>query len=246
MGQLLTILHISDTHFDVKARRSRIADALLRAVRGQAWEPDLCLFSGDLTLTGAVGEFDLGGDWLANLIAPPWRTKVFVVPGNHDVVRRDASKVLREAHSDSATFDRLEESLRASLPHLDHFRHWHEKGRSVFGDRLLSDWRNPFGCQAIVNADGWNVNLVGLNTALLSCGDDDHGRLVQDTEALENYLGLRSRGLGLRSVGRASPVIVARRMEPASSQTAIEPRRTRAAIFSRSSARSFGLGSGSR
>jgi ppGpp synthetase/RelA/SpoT-type nucleotidyltranferase len=191
---LFTILHISDTHFDVKARRSRIADALLRAARGQAWEPDLCLFSGDLTLSGAAGEFDLGGNWLAKLIAPPWRTKLFVVPGNHDLVRRAAIRVLREAHSDPATFDRLKESLRANLPHLDNFRYWHEKGRSLFGDRLLSDWGNPFGCQAIIDADGWDVNLVGLNTALLSCGDDDRGQLVQDIETLKDYIGLRSEG----------------------------------------------------
>ena len=91
--------------------------------------------------------------------------------------------------SERASFDNMKEDLRKNPAHLYNFCFWHEKVRSQLGERILSDWSNPFGCSADFSIGEDCVRLVGLNTALLSWADVEHGRLVQDAQTLQELIG---------------------------------------------------------
>lgn len=233
---MLTLLHVSDVHFgakDQKGEQLPITDALVRAVRGQTWVPDLCVFSGDLAFSGAEQEFEQDTRWLAKLVAPP--TRLFIVPGNHDVARKDASAMLRSASADEAAFGRAREDLKARLERLDTFRRWHGGASAAFGERLLSDWSDPFGSHATVEVGDRTLHLVGLNTALLSHADDDEGRLVQDVATLNGSLGRRQDDYDCVVVVGHHPV--SHRMESAGGQTPIATGERCPSLPQRSSAR---------
>jgi ppGpp synthetase/RelA/SpoT-type nucleotidyltranferase/predicted MPP superfamily phosphohydrolase len=192
-GTYFTILHVSDAHFgitDEHGQQSLITEALINAARNHDWTPDLCVFSGDLAFHGAEDEFQRGAEWLSKLIEP-WNAKLFVVPGNHDVAREAAYLILRQVCDDERTYSQYREDLMSRLPHLDNFRRWHDHAKSVFGEMLISDWSDPFGCCALVETSASRVQVIGLNTALLSCGNDDLYRLVQDIPTLKHLLAKR-------------------------------------------------------
>jgi ppGpp synthetase/RelA/SpoT-type nucleotidyltranferase len=149
------------------------------------------VFSGDLTFQGAPSEFQQGTEWLSKLVEG-WQTKLFVVPGNHDITRGQAHLILRLADADEKIYSHRREDLKKQLQHLDSFRNWHGNAKSVFGDSLISDWSDPFGCHALIATNNPQLRIIGLNTALLSCGDDDLCRLVQDIPTLNNLLAKRS------------------------------------------------------
>ena len=103
----VTILHISDAHFgqpDERNEAGRITDALISAVHNQERVPDLCVFSGDLSFSGKPDEFNAGSRWLSTLLAPFPDAKLFIVPGNHDVVRGDANAILRHCYATEEKF----------------------------------------------------------------------------------------------------------------------------------------------
>ncbi len=185
---MVTILHISDLHFgssDLKGELPAISRALLRAARAQAWTPDVCVFSGDLAFSGTAAEFELGRKWLCDLLATPWNSRLFIVPGNHDVNRSKANIVLLQAGKSEAAFAKSKPALMRNAEHLDGFRKLHQDLKSLLADRLLSDWTDVFGTYgSFTTESGPTIHLVGLNTSLLSCGDDDEGRLVQELETL--------------------------------------------------------------
>lgn len=188
---MFTILHVSDVHFgapDDRDEQSRITEALIKAAQNAAWSPDLCVFSGDLAFRGDDHEFQRGGDWLLKLVAA-WKTKLFIVPGNHDVQRSNARHALRQAYQSEAAYAQHREQFSRGMSHLDAFVSWHVNCRATFGDQLLSNWDDRFGCHASIGIEGRNIQLVGLNTALLSCDDHDFQCLVQDIPTLNRLLG---------------------------------------------------------
>jgi 3',5'-cyclic AMP phosphodiesterase CpdA len=191
---MLTILHVSDVHFgasDLKGEQSRISEALVEAARAHAWVPDICVFSGDLAFKGDEGEFRWGLEWLSKLTDAPWETKIFIVPGNHDILRKRAPASLRLAVRDATAFDTHRGDFERELPHLDGFRQWHSEARAALGSRLLSDWSTPFGCHNTLQINGHLIHFVGLNTSLLSFHDDDIGNLAQDIPTLNRLLANR-------------------------------------------------------
>jgi ppGpp synthetase/RelA/SpoT-type nucleotidyltranferase/3',5'-cyclic AMP phosphodiesterase CpdA len=189
---VLTVLHISDAHIgqpDERNEMNRIINALLTASHGQELVPDLCIFSGDLSYSGDKNQFDAGTEWLSKLLEPWPNTALFVVPGNHDVARGQANLILRHAFETEQAFAERRESLVTKLHHLANFFDFHSSLKTRFGSRVLSDWTNPFGCQGQLQNAGRPIRLIGLNTSLLSCHNDDERKLVQDITTLNGFLG---------------------------------------------------------
>jgi ppGpp synthetase/RelA/SpoT-type nucleotidyltranferase/3',5'-cyclic AMP phosphodiesterase CpdA len=188
---MFTILHVSDVHFgvsDERGEQSHITGVLIDAAKKEEWKPDLCVFSGDLTFKASESEFKTGAEWLTKLVEP-WNSKLFIVPGNHDVDRSNPSLVLRQAYESEQAYAQRRDDLRAQLRHLDGFQRWHQgSARSTFGDRLLSDWTDLLGCCTRIETNDPRIRLVGLNTALLSCANDDFQKLAQDIPAVNRLL----------------------------------------------------------
>lgn len=205
MKPLISWLHLSDIHFghgsaahgwDQQLVLSCL-QADLAQVRAQGVpSPELILVTGDIAFSGATRvrdgqaestEYQEASQWLQGLgqdlgITP---ANIFVVPGNHDVQR--------SADGDPAVA-RLVEDLREGRLELD--AAWNQPGARPLLTRRQAHylaWAAGFGpahagpslppeerllwTHRMEVPKGLRLRLVGLNTALLSANDKDHGRL---------------------------------------------------------------------
>ncbi|HLL30113.1 MAG TPA: metallophosphoesterase [Allosphingosinicella sp.] len=185
-----TILHVSDVHFgahDDQGAQQPITHALVEAVQKELWVPDLCVFSGDLAYSAQPEEFERGAEWLVEL-ARLSSNRLFIVPGNHDVRRRTDPDFLRDARSDRNKYWHHRNTLAESHEHLKPFKDWHAKLAERSGIEVLSDWSNPFGNATSLVLDGMRFNFIGLNTAAVSCDDEDKDKLIIDLTRLHELL----------------------------------------------------------
>ncbi|TCA75001.1 hypothetical protein E0H62_14890 [Rhizobium leguminosarum bv. viciae] len=194
----ISILHVSDLHFgmeDPRAEIDRISESLIEAAHDAADQagatPDICVFSGDMAFGGKAEEFDRGSKWLRQLLEPWPETKLFIVPGNHDVDRDLANASLRRIQESEKTFVNGKRKLGEQLGHLSPYFAWIKSLGHEFGDQLASNWSDPYLTRADLVIASRAIRLLGLNTALLSHDKDDIKHLVQDTAALNK--NLRSR-----------------------------------------------------
>lgn len=194
------ILHVSDVHFGCDAllgEQKTITRALVRDAQAYARKtrkPDLCIFSGDLAQRGTRQQLEDGARWLGQLVGP-WGCGVFVVPGNHEVQRperdSEAQRQVLARRQAVAVSEKAYQPQRRSLEAaglLEEFFAWHEAARQQSGF-LLSDWRGSrVACRYTGTLQGVTTHVVGLNTALVSCDDDDRGKLVADLRMLNTLL----------------------------------------------------------
>lgn len=186
---IYTLLHVSDVHFGVPNRMeqplitSRLVKAAHKHCRDGAgtFKPDLCIFSGDLAHSGQPEQFKQGGEWLRKLTAP-FGCKTFIVPGNHDVSRPNAtSKLLTDlqaAYPSEENYDKYRDQLQ-NVETLQNFRDWTAANKNEL--KLVSDWSgSPFGCSFRQRIKGLDVVIIGLNSSILSCEDKEKGHLVID------------------------------------------------------------------
>ncbi|MGZ8409050.1 MAG: metallophosphoesterase family protein, partial [Hyphomicrobium sp.] len=203
MAQIM-ILHVSDVHFGQPgspAQHTNDTQRLIEAAHENNGlpDPDLCIFSGDLTFSGQTDQFAQGERWLKALLEPWPNCRLFVVPGNHEVARptndgkkEAVKKWLRSACKSKKDYEGHREYLSKGYQGLlDGFRTWHNAARSERNRLpcLMSDWSEcMYGCQWSEKINDINVRVIGLNTSLLSCDNDDKGELVGDLEFLEQSL----------------------------------------------------------
>ncbi len=197
----VSLLHISDTHFGQPKNRgaqARIVGALTQAVHQHVKDvehpPQLCVFSGDLAHSATRAQYDACAKWLEELMEPLNGCKLFIVPGNHDVKRPKASsrlvKELRNAHYAEESY-RINHAQFAQAPHLDEFVAWHEELKNLSSLEIVSDWSTSrLLCHQKIDIDNIPTNLIGINSAILSCGNDDRGKLAADIDELNNSLAL--------------------------------------------------------
>lgn len=188
--EMFTVLHVSDVHFggpDPTGDQRRITDALVAAVRSDGVKPDLCIFSGDLSFSGTPQQLAEGEGWLRKLISDEWNTKLVVIPGNHDVDRKTAlPNTFRKTASAQVLYDEWRTDISGKPPHLKSFFEWHAAAKA--GLSLIGNWESPFGfCESFEN-DGLKVHVLGLNSALFCCDNDDKGNLILDTKTVNEFL----------------------------------------------------------
>ena len=201
----ITILHLSDLHErgpreqEAWRRRRVLGEAWLQSLDElQAEGPiDLVCFTGDLADWGLAQEYLPAGELLdaalSRLKVP--RDRLFLVPGNHDINRKQAAAAWA--------------TLRHTLPQLDAqaVSRWLAGGPAPLGvdaalrDAVLSrqsayrDWLRSFdrselagsgtsdpaklGYRVTLQLDGrpFAIHLLGLDSAWLAGGDDDAGKL---------------------------------------------------------------------
>jgi ppGpp synthetase/RelA/SpoT-type nucleotidyltranferase/predicted MPP superfamily phosphohydrolase len=185
---MLRVLHVSDVHFgfgDKLGDQNRIADALIEAAHGDGSTPDVCIFSGDLAQSGDARQFTRGEDWLTALLAPWKKTSLFVVPGNHDVDRRKAKPaLLRSIASGPESYHDWREE--PGIGHLAGFLDWHAAASTRLP--LKGVWETPLGYHSKLTVESIPVHIIGLNSALFSCNDEDPGKLCLDVKLINDSL----------------------------------------------------------
>ncbi|NPE55982.1 metallophosphoesterase [Dickeya dadantii] len=198
----MLILHLSDIHF----RKSEVSTAqdpnahlrneIIRDAESQCallGHPDVIIVSGDIAFAGDPDEFKFATEWLEILCNACGcsLTSVFVVPGNHDVVRSIAdSYYVQLAHrAIKAAANPLEEigiqmrqletqsMLYRSLDNYNQFA-------SQFFCNLLPPERTRATRELTLN-DGSTLRLWGLNSAFLSSSSDREGELFIDPASMQ-------------------------------------------------------------
>ncbi len=182
----ITLLHLSDVHFgmpDNNGDMGVVTSSLIEAAHAANIKPDLCVFTGDLAHSGEKRQVEQGMAWLAEVIAP-WGCPLAIVPGNHDLKLNHLSAEVRDhAAEGAAQFNQQ----RAAAKNKRRFSAFSKASKAH--PQALFDWdKNLFYQHARLEQTCLPVNLIGLNSALYSVGNDDEGRLSIDLVGLNTTL----------------------------------------------------------
>lgn len=172
----ISILHISDIHFGCKDEggdQEKILAALITVLQELKGKIQCVVFSGDLTQCASYSEFQQGQDWLVSL-CQSIDAPCILVPGNHDVRRDKADmKILRSAYHDKSAFGRWSDDIFKVHDHIRPFLDWFQQANEEF-PMFLNQWENNPAIDSVqATLAGVDCQFVCLNTALLSCDNDD-------------------------------------------------------------------------
>ncbi|WP_421847256.1 metallophosphoesterase [Marinomonas sp.] len=187
----LNILHLSDIHFghpDIDNEQDRLISGITKALNENEIKTDLIIFTGDLTQRALPSEFQNGEDWLRT-IQSITGGKILVCPGNHDMDRTEANtETLRLAYSSEESFQLSKSKIYKNHSHIKPFMDWHQNA-SERDDNFISMWKDQiFTTSSKISIKNIDIHIVALNTAALSCGNDDEGKLCVDVAALNSAL----------------------------------------------------------
>lgn len=197
----IRILHLSDFHFGVQdpfLNHVKVLENLVSTVEQEVMAsgpPDFCIVTGDITQSGGIKQFRKATKWFRKILKPEWKIKLFVVPGNHDV-QRPASEcelfnfigIRRSSYDSRESFLKHREKIISDL-HINfkNFYKWVLELEEDFD--LISKWREgDITCVSTETIQDESLHLIGLNTSLLSCDNNDEGALVIDPSELNEGL----------------------------------------------------------
>ena len=185
MPRQISWLHVSDFHIREgdPYDRNLVLGALINSVHVQRVEngrqPDLIFATGDIANSGATGQYADATQFFDRLLDATGldRTRLFVIPGNHDVDRiggsmlRRTLETVQESHAFFGSADRVRLYVQQKQ------RAFHDWYNTYFdGIRVFTDTTT---CQPPVELEMNRLKVVvsEINSALFCQGDDDNGRL---------------------------------------------------------------------
>jgi predicted MPP superfamily phosphohydrolase len=201
MDQKLNILHISDVHFSVDAERmahGMITTELIEAVRDYKGKLDYCVFTGDLANQALSDEYNLAGEWLEKIYDAMNNpdAKMLICPGNHDVDRNEVSiPSFRGASISSKIFQSFVREREIKTRNIHYFIDWHNKFAAK-NKWVISSWIYDVN----LISSKWNevnLNFIAINSAILSCDDDDKGNLCINLNQLKQCISRSKENNGL-------------------------------------------------
>jgi len=196
----LFILHLSDFHFSMDNpadtfHQEVISRSLLEKLEelGSELRIDLIIFTGDLTYSGKVEEYNLVEKFCKELrkVTNVTKKSFFFVPGNHDIDRRKTSEGLTELFdSFLEQFDitswihpDIENKLSSLLLKFEAFTSFANK---VSKKRL--DIQKKFYFVEKFTKGEYSINLLGLNSALFAGYNGDENKLDLSLYQVESAL----------------------------------------------------------
>ena len=193
---LFSWAHFSDLHYghgDAHGQAEQMG--VMEGIRWQVknYKPeelqlDALFFTGDLAQEGTREQLGKGKEWLTSIrdelgIAPE---HVFVVPGNHDLVRqnvrhKEVMDRLRSSHRELPAALQKQEDYALLKERFQNF-YDHFDDDAVSGRSFNED---TFTTQSILHTDnGQRVAVFVFNTALLCMDDSDLGKLCVGQNAM--------------------------------------------------------------
>jgi len=198
----ITWLHLSDLHFRAEAAHKWDEDIVLRALlqdvrccmSDYGLQPDLILVSGDIAFSGAPEEYALAGSFFDELLeaaAIKDKQRLLLVPGNHDVRRKDIGVSAQAFRSGLYHRDQLAGVLATSEERRIFFRRLDAYAKFV-RDYMPSsqpfDDEHYFHVQRLSLADH-QVAILGLDSAWLAYGGkEDRGCLALGEQQVRQAL----------------------------------------------------------
>ena len=199
----MLILHLSDIHF----RKSEIGTAqdpnfhlrneLVRDVEQQCKRlgpPDVIIVSGDVAFAGHPEEYEFATLWLTELCRRSGSSmeSVFVVPGNHDVVREQADsymvQLVHRAIKEAGDNANHEIARQLTNPEAQRLLYQSLNNYNQFSLQFFCDMLPPDRTRArrdVKMNDGSILRLWGLNSAFVSSSHDRPGDLFVDPASLQ-------------------------------------------------------------
>jgi len=187
-GPAVRVLHVSDFHFSPRRTwdQDPVLAGLVARVESFAREglgPHLVLVTGDVADRGAPGEYALAERFFTERLLPAARlptTRLFFVPGNHDVDRGVVGEVAlaaqesllgKESQDALATVLGNPRERGVLLQRHDAYLDFVAKVRGEPRAEL------PWWSERL-EIEGVRVHLAGLCSSWMACGDTDKGRLL--------------------------------------------------------------------
>lgn len=191
-------LHLSDFHVGKDGYGQRqlfryiLSNVRERALSGR--KPDLVFITGDIANKGLDQEYkEFYENFyipLLEYLPPASQDCIFIVPGNHDVDRTQARAVQTQdvllrvpEFLDPTELGQFERG-----PIFPRFKAFIDNDLANNGDHWLNLPQATF--RHILAMQGIKVGVVGVNTAWLSCSDDDRHKLSVGKVLLEDGLAL--------------------------------------------------------
>ena len=178
-------IHISDWH--VTDPPSRDCVAVLKALAKDiehlnsslSFCPDFIVHTGDIAFSGQEKEYDAAIPYLTNVVkaAGVDRTRLFLVPGNHDVYDAVAQDIEADAEPEdeerySKTGDELWDSPTKRQGMMQRFKYFHSvMGRLVPATNICG-LQMPCFVSIVEARGGPRVGIAGMNSAMISHKDD--------------------------------------------------------------------------
>jgi predicted phosphodiesterase len=202
----MVLLHVSDLHFregvagsgqdpDTHLRALLIRDAAQMCSERLKKTPDAVLVSGDIAFAGAEAEYRFATTWLAELCQQCGTplSRVFTVPGNHDVVRaRVRQPIIQTMHRDIKNASSLSvDSVISGL--LKDETAGPLLYRSI---EPYNEFANQFLCSVfppnrtlcereLSFPDGRKLRLIGVNSTFVSGESDQERSLFVDVASMQ-------------------------------------------------------------
>ncbi len=203
----MLLVHLSDIHFRLgemgtsldpfrHLREECLTDLEAQLVALGNAAPDAILVSGDIAYAGRPEEYEFAQAWLQTVCERSGAkdTSVFVIPGNHDVVRAAAQRPLVKLVHDGIRGPAGQEALidsrfRAALQDGLQSRLLFEsiEPYNAFASQYLCEMvvpERPMAQRDLRFADGSLLRLIGLNSVLLSSVSQEKHKLAVDPAAL--------------------------------------------------------------
>jgi formylglycine-generating enzyme required for sulfatase activity/predicted phosphodiesterase len=189
----IRFLHLSDLHFtcsrkagDKWATGSFNADFVTKSLveflkkRSEEVTFDFIIITGDLAFSGEKDQYEVVKLFCNNLLTSTYLTadNLFIVPGNHDVMRSSANVNILKYSSLYTDQDAITSIIQDPVPlnmYTSKFDNFNEFANEQMGHNYFD--RDNFWYQntLYINKDGaeLSINLFGLNSALFAGYDDD-------------------------------------------------------------------------
>jgi predicted phosphodiesterase len=191
---MLRFVQLSDIHFGQERRGSvvfndDIRERLIDDVHEQRGSRPVngVIVTGDIAFAGKREEYRRAGYWLDRVAAAAGctRASVLTIPGNHDIDRSSIGKFTQLGHNAvrNASEEQVDGILTEQisdpnveavlLEKLAAYREFAAQYESDFESAAKPFWQRSF------NVNGpYHLNLIGLNSVLISGHDDELGKMV--------------------------------------------------------------------
>jgi len=190
-------LHLSDFHTGKDGYgQSRLFQYILEHVKSRveaALSPDFVFITGDIANKGQGEQYqEFNENFLLPLIGllpPECQSRVYLIPGNHDVDRNQTRAVQTYGVLVKIPdfFDPSEKGqFERSQSVLPRFRAYAENDMINTGEHWLFSQGGVFSHN--ISFNGKTIGVLGINTAWLSCSDYDRHQLSTGKPLLEDGL----------------------------------------------------------
>lgn len=190
-----TWLHISDFHFKAGDPYDRdvVLKAFLRSLPDlitRSGSPEFVVASGDIAYSGQASEYEAATLFFDKILTQLNldRSKLIIVPGNHDIDRKSGRGIIRTLTADEADnyFDPSENFIHITT-RMAAFTKWYDT--FFAGIRTFS---TNSTCLPVIDLDcaRGSVQIMPVNSSVFAFDENDHGKLWLGRRSLSDALEL--------------------------------------------------------